>query len=261
MTIIAYTGKQGEGKSYFMVRDGLKRANREKKFIITNQKLNLDNIVRYAHRKRMHWLGYIAANGYVIYIPNNEPERMLQEILSYENAVVMLDEAQVFLNKRFTATVPMHWLINVAQQRKVGNDLLWCAQDYDRVELNIRSQTQIVYECLRAARLGIALGYEDRMYERIRGGAQIRWQRAVSAVKWTIYGKEIGELYDSYVRLEDESNRGKSVPFTVRPRGEDEHTRQERLIEELLPLALASKVEHWALADRPLRVSGGGGGL
>jgi len=237
MAIIAFVGKQGAGKSYLMVKECLKRANKQRKFIVTNQPLNLPYMAAWAKARRLHWLHYLATSGGIVQVPNDGG--MLERILSFRNAVIMLDEAQVFLNRRFTNELPKQFLIDIAQQRKIANDLLWCAQDYERVDQNIRSMTQVVYEAQRWEQYILAPGYDDRTYERIRSGVQVPFIRAVVDFRWALVTSSFGGLYDTYTRLEDSNNRGRSVLHESRPFEKDAHTLEMEALERHMSLGEA----------------------
>jgi hypothetical protein len=85
----------------------------------------------------------IERGGGIIQIPN---PKNLQALLIPE-AVILLDEAGILLNAREFAKTPKELLADLAQSRKFGSDLIWCAQFDSQIDRQMRLLTQYFWHC------------------------------------------------------------------------------------------------------------------
>ena len=185
MTIIGVAGAIGSGKSFTQLKHGLNYVEERQKQLVTNfpinikalyeyasmQKLGLVGLfffelkkLRYALHYNLHlaipfifkkrpkrpkvkphlpWVKRLCENGGIIQIPF--PEKI--EALLIPESVVLLDEAGILLNSREFAKTSKQLLADLAQSRKDGCDLIWCAQFDEQVDRQLRMLTQFWIHC------------------------------------------------------------------------------------------------------------------
>lgn len=186
MTIIGILGAIGSGKSHAQLKYGLMYADKREKQIVANFALNIKEIYKYAClpnyidnqfgeiRWELEKLGHIFSSslGMVFgkkpkkYKVKNpllpwikkciEEGKGINWIINPENlqallipeAVILLDEAGVFLNSREFAKTPKELLADLAMSRKDGCDLIWCAQFDEQIDRQMRYLTQYFWHCL-----------------------------------------------------------------------------------------------------------------
>jgi hypothetical protein len=184
MTIIGIMGAIGSGKSHSQLKYGLDYANKREKQLVTNFPLNVKEIYKYAclpcfadgflggirlelakldYMLKWHWakvrgkelprkkykplLPWIKVmmerGGGISWIIN--PENL--QALMIPESVILLDEAGIFLNSREFAKTPKELLADLAQSRKDGCDLIYCAQFDEQVDKQMRLLTQYFWHC------------------------------------------------------------------------------------------------------------------
>ena len=186
MTIIGVAGAIGSGKSFTQLKHGLKYVEQREKQLVTNFKINVDALRKYASQpvqyqsthgyffyniklviyafklnlyflasnklKRprkpklkpmLPWIKRLCETGGIIQIPH--PENL--EALLIPESVVLLDEAGILLNSRDFAKTSKQLLADLAQSRKDGCDLIWCAQFDEQVDRQLRLLTQFWIHC------------------------------------------------------------------------------------------------------------------
>jgi hypothetical protein len=99
--------------------------------------------LRLADSPRMPWVAKLCKYGGISVIYN--PEHL--EALMIPDSVVLLDEAGILLNSREFANTSKKLLADLAQSRKDGVDLFWCAQFDDQVDRQFRMLTQFFIHC------------------------------------------------------------------------------------------------------------------
>lgn len=117
MTIEAYLGLPGMGKTYLMTRRGLK-------YMRKGRPVYANYNVKGAHR----W-------------------SELHQLFSVENAVILIDEASLVLPSQAWQSIPFEVLAYWRQHRHKGVDVLYTAQDKTEVVKSLRSLTQFVHHC------------------------------------------------------------------------------------------------------------------
>lgn len=186
MTIIGVAGAIGSGKSFTQLKHGLKYVEQRQKQLVTNFPINVNELRKYASQPVQYqsWFGYFKFNlklliysfrysfyslapkklrkpkkpkvrpmlpwvkslcesGGVIQIPS---PRYIESLLIPES-VVLLDEAGILLNSREFAKTSKQLLADLAQSRKDGCDLIWCAQFDEQVDRQLRLLTQFWIHC------------------------------------------------------------------------------------------------------------------
>lgn len=210
--IIGLAGAIGTGKSFTQLQQALQYANDRQRQLVCNFELNLKELYKYAcmpkHADsitksflyelsivfpsiltvllplkrsrvkapppRLPWIKYLIENGGIIQIP---APKSLQALL-IPNSVVCLDEAGILLNSRDFASTPRELLADLAQSRKFGCDLFWCAQFEEQVDKQIRLLTQYWIHC-------DSLAVFDKKLKRPRlFWKKIFWFRAADYMQW-----------------------------------------------------------------------------
>ena len=214
MAIYAFDGLPGAGKSYAMHERAFRIAeDQEKDGIVTNQEINIEELGKWAELRKMRHLVKIAEKEHIIY------DSSLQSMLSYRNAVTILDEAGIFCNSRDWADLKKqapNFIVDLCQVRKGGVDLIWSAQSHEMVDRQLRHLTNFYYVCKSLNRLYWRHMFDAEGLERWKaGGRLLRWR-----VKFEFGFFDLGifKIYDSFVRLEDKHNKGRYIPEIVAAR-------------------------------------------
>jgi len=200
MTIIGITGAIGSGKSFYQLKYAIELCELRQKQLVTNFRINLKELYTYVSMPYWidsYWLGlgsfvyelfklkqYILVNFFgkkpktpkprcpwlkqqfdknmgLIMLPN--PEDL--QALFIPESVCCLDEAGVFLNSRDFAATPKALLSDLAQSRKDGIDLVWCAQFDEQVDKQFRLLTQFWVYCQSIS-----------FYNRVTRRPEIKWK-------------------------------------------------------------------------------------
>ena len=185
MTIIGIAGAIGSGKSFTQLKHGLKYIEQRQKQLVTNFPINVEELRKYASlpveyqtirgyfiyelkkliyalvlglssvfpfirkpkkpklKPHLPWVKHLCETGGIVQIP--APEKI--EALLIPESVVLLDEAGILLNSREFANTSKQLLADLAQSRKDGCDLLWCAQFDEQVDRQLRMLTQFWIHC------------------------------------------------------------------------------------------------------------------
>jgi hypothetical protein len=121
MTIYAFTGLLGQGKTFGMVEKARDMLAKERLMIFTNMAgLHFPEAVYFDH---------------------------IEEIQNIQSGVVLLDEAMIVVPARFWQDTGRDLLGRFAQLRKVGLHLMYTAQLYDGVDKVLRELTNEVVDC------------------------------------------------------------------------------------------------------------------
>lgn len=211
--IYCYDGLVGSGKSMAMFDHAFKLIEREKRDgLVTNQIFNQAAIERYAIKRRMWHLYKVARAGKLYYDRNTD----LQTMLSYKNAVVLLDEVGIFCNRRDWADLKRkspRFMIDLTQSRKIGVDLIWAAQAYDYADEMLRGVTNYFTNCqfYRDFHFWVRqtfAGEQDFKKWRSTG----KWFKLRIALKWGFLDEDLCACYDTNTRLEDPNFKGNEIP-------------------------------------------------
>ena len=85
----------------------------------------------------LFWVKRLCETGGIIQI--SSPEKL--EALFISESVILLDEAGILLNSCEFAKIFQRLLADLAQSRKDGCDLIWCAQFDEQVDRQLRLLT------------------------------------------------------------------------------------------------------------------------
>lgn len=186
MTIIGVAGAIGSGKSFTQLKHGLKYVEQRQKQLVTNFPIDVNELRKYASlpveyqsfhgyffynikcliyafkynfyyltfkklpkpkkpklKPMLPWIKRLCESGGIIQFPS--PENL--EALLIPESVVLLDEAGILLNSREFAKTSKQLLADLAQSRKDGCDLIWCAQFDEQVDRQLRLLTQFWIHC------------------------------------------------------------------------------------------------------------------
>lgn len=260
MTIIGIAGAIGSGKSFTQLKHGLKYCEERQKQLVTNFPINVYALRKYASQPREYqslggyivyeskmllfslkysfyrvgflkkkpkkpkktpllpWVKRLCEQGGIIQI--SSPEKL--EALLIPESVVLLDEAGILLNSREFAKTSKRLLADLAQSRKDGCDLIWCAQFDEQVDRQLRLLTRFWIHC---ESLSI---YDKRLRRPKLHYKRIFWFRCSDYQEWlqsprvrgnhfktrflysTIYeggfltaaDRQLFKIYDSFLRLD-----------------------------------------------------------
>lgn len=261
MTIIGVAGAIGSGKSFTQLKHGLKYVEERQKQLVTNFPIDVKALHKYASLPKEHqsFLGYFRYNckmvvysfryylnvvlpivfkkpkkpkfksqfpwikrlcecGGIVQIPS--PDKI--EALLIPESVVLLDEAGILLNSREFAKTSKQLLADLAQSRKDGCDLIWCAQFDEQVDRQLRLLTQFWIYCESISMFDKKMRRPKLYYKRIfwfRCSDFQEWLRNPRArgnhiktrlVYSTLYeggfltpaDRQVFKIYDSFKRLD-----------------------------------------------------------
>ncbi len=120
MAIHIITGKPGSGKTYFLAKKG-------KEFL--EQGLQV-----YSN----FWLNYKGKN--LTYYKD------FAELMSIKNGIILMDEAQIYLNARFWDKLPAGFQYKLQQHRKHGLSIWGASQSINRLDIILRELVNHYYE-------------------------------------------------------------------------------------------------------------------
>lgn len=261
MTIIGVAGAIGSGKSFTQLKHGLKYVEQRQKQLVTNFEINIEALRKYASlpiqyqswhgffiynvkkliyairinlhlaipklfkkpkrvklKPQLPWVKRLCESGGIIQIPN--PSCI--ESLLIPESVCLLDEAGILLNSREFAKTSKQLLADLAQSRKDGCDLIWCAQFDEQVDRQLRLLTQFWIHCESLS------AYDKKMRRPKLHYKRIFWFRCSDYQEWlqnprargnhiktrflyaTIYeggflstaDRQLFKVYDSFARLD-----------------------------------------------------------
>jgi hypothetical protein len=179
-------------------------------------RLNLES------KPRLPWILKLLREGGISQIYN--PEHI--EALMIPDSVVLLDEAGILLNSREFANTSKKLLADLAQSRKDGIDLFWCAQFDEQVDRQFRELTQYFIHCASLSK------YDKKMKRPKLFWKQIHWFDSQEYRRWLQDPKARGnylktkfayslqseegslsesdvllfDIFDSFARLDSASN-------------------------------------------------------
>lgn len=121
--IEAFIGLPGQGKTYNMTRKAYLKAKNYKRVIYSNYRLNFPE----KDKIEVHYF------------------KDITEIMNVNNALILVDEAGVFLPAQIWRNIPFEFLRFIRQHRHNGVDLWYTAQDLEDVAKPLRSLTQFAH--------------------------------------------------------------------------------------------------------------------
>lgn len=237
MTITGLSGDIGSGKSWKMLQYALEQSNFKQKYLVTNFGLNLPNLKRYCAAKKQWWnihmidSGWFAVVSLIVNDGNKENLSLTPLFKHRENSIVCLDEAGIFLNSRNYKNTPAQLLMDLAQSRKSGNDLIWAAQFDTQVDVQFRNLTQFWIHCDAFTAYNKKMRRPElkwKTYYHFKGAEYQRWQLSTKARTSFIrtyfsysFKTEFGPLsvvdrmlftaFDSFTRLENQAAAAKEM--------------------------------------------------
>ena len=144
MTITGICGEIGSGKSFLQLQYALEQCALKHKILVCNFAINPAALKKYAVAIKSPYLIWMADNRRYVCI---SALTSLADLMKFPGSVVCLDEAGIFLNSREFSKTPKSLLTDLAQSRKDGIDLIYCAQFDAQVDLQFRQLTQFFVYC------------------------------------------------------------------------------------------------------------------
>lgn len=221
--IVGIVGDIGSGKSHYQLKHALEQCNKKHKRLVTNFKINRENLQRYCHSRKLHWIGQqLYHRNYRVL--NCVDQADVLELLQLPSSVVCLDEAGIFFNARGFRDTPKDLLMDLCQSRKNGADLLWSAQFDSQVDKQFRMLTQFFVFCQgysvwskrlknQAFKWKSYHHFKASQYEEFSNNPKAR--NSVIKTWWMAFSNEVGplskddkflfECYDSFTRLDKQA--------------------------------------------------------
>lgn len=132
MTIEAFTGLPGQGKTYNMTRMALKQMARGRKV--------------YANYN----------------VQGAEYFKELYELNDVKNALILIDEAGIYLPAQAWKSIPFEFIRQIRQHRHDGLDLWYTAQDMQDVATYLRRITQFQHDFTRLGKFMLCKSINPR---------------------------------------------------------------------------------------------------
>ena len=154
--------------------------------------LNLSQVFSFINKPKkpkltphLPWVKRLCETGGIIQIP--APEKL--EALLIPESVVLLDEAGILLNSREFANTSKQLLADLAQSRKDGCDLLWCAQFDEQVDRQLRMLTQFWIHCESLSVFDKKMRRPKLVYK------NIYWFRSSDYQEWKNNPRDRGNIF------------------------------------------------------------------
>jgi hypothetical protein len=184
-----FQGRPGAGKTAAMVAWAykLKQQGRE---VFANVPL-VD--YRIGAKKRFFFFGQLAvgpANEETFGKPWAGMINNIDEALTLDNALILLDEVHLWLPAQAWADIPFEVTSYLSQQRKNGLDIWYTAQNNGNVFNKLRQLTAILWSCARYGPWSVITGADPETKENY--GRRVHW---LHAGIWALYdtGYEVGQ--------------------------------------------------------------------
>lgn len=114
----SFVGLPGHGKTYHMTKKAFFLAKYKKKVVYSNYKIDFPGI-------ETHYF------------------KSLNDILNVNNALILIDEAGIYLPSQAWQSIPFEFICKLRQHRHDGVDLWYTAQDAQDVATYLRRITQL----------------------------------------------------------------------------------------------------------------------
>jgi len=144
MTLSILCGLPGTGKSLYQVHYGCKLANQMRCNLVSNVPLDFPALRKYCGMMGYGWLAHLIDSNQVVVIPGMQN---VSEIFAHKNAVVLLDEAGVFFPARSFASMPKNVLVDLAQMRKGGLNIVAACQYFEQIDKAFRMLATRAIHC------------------------------------------------------------------------------------------------------------------
>lgn len=174
MAIHILTGLPGSGKTAFLS----KKAN------------------DFAKQGREVW----ANKGYTLNIPNVRYYSKIKELVNIKNGVILMDEAQVYLNSRNWETLDEQFVYKLQQHRHHGLDIWGTVQNVKRLDVVMRELVSHYYEC-RILNFLILKFILVRQYD-IRDAEKPDEKRKMLDWHLNFFDEQVFDLYDTFGDVE-----------------------------------------------------------
>ena len=142
-------GKPGTGKTYFLVKQAYDYIRRGvdvySNFHIDFKRMNLKPNAGKIH----YW-------------------RYLTELIQVKNGIILMDEAQIYINAREFRTLPPEFQYKAQQHRKHGIDFWLAVQNVKRIDTVARELVNTVFEFKRIGRLFIGREFDIDEIDKVK---------------------------------------------------------------------------------------------
>lgn len=129
--IDAFTGLPGQGKTYHMTKKAYRYCKLKKKDVYANYKLDFGEKLNH----RVHYF------------------KELSELENVTNALILVDEAGIYLPSQSWKDIPFEFIRKIRQHRHDGLDLWYTAQDLQDVATYLRRITQFEHKFSRVFKI------------------------------------------------------------------------------------------------------------
>lgn len=176
--ISLFTGKPGEGKTLIMTQKAYKEAKKGRQ-IYSNYKLEFDK----------------EENINVKYY------KEIEELVDVKEALILMDEAQIYINSRNWEKLPLEFQYKLQLHRHDGLDIWGTAQHISRVDIVCRQLIHNYYKCKKMFDLGGMIYFllirldEDQINKEMD---KIR----ILGRELVIFNKKNPPLYDTYGKID-----------------------------------------------------------
>lgn len=141
MSITLFTGRPGSGKTYMLVKQGIKLLKKGET-VYSNVLINLtdEEQEKFGNRLR-YW-------------------RSLQDLVRIKNGYILLDEAHIYMPSRNWEKLPVEMQYKLSQHRKEGLHIIGTTQSIKRIDTIMRELIDTWFECTTFLGIVIATEYD-----------------------------------------------------------------------------------------------------
>jgi hypothetical protein len=144
MALVLICGLPGSGKSLYQLVYGLRLANKLRSTIVSNVPFDFPALRRYCGMMQYGWLAHCIDNNLIHVLPGVEN---VSDLFRFRNAVLLIDEAGVFFPARSFASIPKSVLVDLAQTRKGGLNIVSACQYFEQVDKSFRMLATRAIHC------------------------------------------------------------------------------------------------------------------
>lgn len=209
--IYGICGNLGGGKTYNALLLAFAIASDDSKIIVTNIRINTFELYSWLHakalenpkirRKYTRWAAMVR-QGCIYY------ESDVLRMMRYRNAVVILDEATVFLSSKlmtgnnYRTYAPL--IADLLQSRKADQShLIWIAQHYERVAQEIRDVTNYYYHAINLGPIQFRVRFKGYYYRQWLAEPTFkRWLKGMDQYLFQRWDARVFKIYETHERLD-----------------------------------------------------------
>lgn len=130
----------------------------------------------------------------------------LTDFIFIKQGIILMDEAQIYINSREYKVLPTSVQYKFQQHRKHGLDLYLAVQNVKRIDIVARELVNAVFEFKRVGKLFLMREFDIEEIDKTK--------RTAYRVRFFLFNKKIASCYDTFQEITRGENKIKSLPKT-----------------------------------------------